>query len=245
MPVPPASSSAEQEKLEPKGWNHKTELWTHWRFVLAFAFSRFTDVTNFLFKISTQLLSITFRQFSTHQCPSLRDSRQQTGADPARWQRMTAAGSPPGSAGDREGLGGGGLAPFSPGWQKTLTEESPARRGVCITPGTEGRGPGQCLEQVTASLVLGTREVTISALWEQATQLSPARSLLQQEVTGKGQSWLEQPEQPRSWIADAQQGGAATLPKLSPCAFPQEEKPAWCPKSWHNQVSWLQRGAGA
>lgn len=33
---------------------------------------------------------------------------------------------PPGSAGHREGLGGAGSAPFSPGWQKNLTEENPA-----------------------------------------------------------------------------------------------------------------------
>lgn len=42
---------------------------------------------NVLFKISTQLLFITFRRFSTHWWPSLQDSHGK-GGGPARWQRM-------------------------------------------------------------------------------------------------------------------------------------------------------------
>lgn len=162
------------------------------------------------------------------------------GLAPARWRRTADRGA-------------------ERGWQEGAWPRSPPRGGSrpqwrrpwhaagSVSPLLgEGRGPGQHAERVAASSELGRREVTTPGMrgptqprkdpaarrccWKGAELPAPARRRAQ---IGACRCPCQPAERSRE-----QHGCRRGLPpctELSPCAFPQKEKPAWSSASWHKQ----------
>lgn len=164
------------------------------------------------------MLFISFRQFSTHQRPS------ETAGDKAGgWSLPDDKGRQIGSKKQHPGLYRGAER----GREEGAWQETPWRRARCAE-----RSPSPLLEQVTASSELSRREVTTPGMRGPA---QPHKRLL--ERGRAAQTSQEKSPEPGLLLplypADRSGGQHSFCPELpppaelSPCAFPQREKPDW------------------